>query len=102
MLLPAVGEDAQLDDSLDDYLSAIRPTARDIVAMPDKAIYVAVNIALGEDLPMESLDEEVVGAVHGSGNGWCSGDGTHEACIRAGAAEAEVGQVDGAIVAAGN
>ena len=27
VLLPAVGKDAQLDDSLHDYLSAIRPTA---------------------------------------------------------------------------
>ena len=38
---------------------------------------------------MRSLDEGVVGAVHGSGNGWCSGDGAREARIRAGAAEAE-------------
>ena len=53
---------------------------------------------------MGSLDEDVVRAVHGSGNRWCSGNGAQEACIRVGAAEAEVGQalVDGAIVAAGN
>ena len=73
--------------------------------MPDEAICVAVNIALGKDLLMESLDEEVVGAVHGSGNRWCSSDGAREACIRAGTAEVEeVGQVlvDRAIIAAGN
>ena len=74
-------------------------------ATPDKAICAVADLVLGDNSWMESLDDEAVGAVSGSGSGWCSGNGAREARTRSGAAEAEeAGQalVEGAIMAAGN
>ena len=61
------------DDLLDDHFESTKPIAPDIVAMPDKATCAAANIILGDDSPMESLAEEVIRAVSGSGGEWCRG-----------------------------